>query len=69
MTPCEERNAAVAEVYEAEDDASVLSVDPSFNTLSITDCAGGGYDFVKFISTSAPSDSWDISLNMSSKDA
>jgi len=69
MTPCEERNAAVAEVYEAEDDASVLSVDPSFNTLSIIDCAGGGYDFVKFLSTSAPSDRWDISLNMSSKDA
>jgi hypothetical protein len=67
MSPTEDQLATVAEVYTTEDDASVLSVDASFNTLSIVECAGGGYDFVKFLSASAPSDRWDISLNMSSK--
>lgn len=65
MKPAGEQITTAADVYKSEDDGSVVSIDASFNTLSILAHVDGGCDFVKFISKSAPSDRWDISLNMS----
>lgn len=53
-----------AEVYDAEDDDGVLSVNAEFNSLSFVECGSNTFEFVKYVSNSAPSPRWDISVDI-----
>ncbi|OUS42031.1 Oxoglutarate and iron-dependent oxygenase degradation C-term-domain-containing protein [Ostreococcus tauri] len=58
------KSVSPAEIYEEEDDDTVLSIDAAFNTLSLVSSGEDGFEFVKYVSSMAPSPRWDISLEM-----
>jgi len=52
-----------AEVYQQEDEESILSIDASFNSLSLVLQGSDEFSFVKYVAHAAPSSRWDIILN------
>eukprot|EP00588_Corethron_pennatum_P009000 CAMPEP_0194266094 /NCGR_PEP_ID=MMETSP0169-20130528/1119_1 /TAXON_ID=218684 /ORGANISM="Corethron pennatum, Strain L29A3" /LENGTH=621 /DNA_ID=CAMNT_0039006703 /DNA_START=28 /DNA_END=1893 /DNA_ORIENTATION=+ len=48
--------------YDADDDTELLSVSPSYNTLSLVYRDPGTMRFVKYVSSFAPSSRWDLSV-------
>lgn len=52
-----------AEVYQQEDEEAILSIDASFNSLSLVLQGRDEFNFVKYVARAAPSSRWDIILN------
>jgi hypothetical protein len=58
----DEDAAVAADEYNEEDDTELLSVAPSNNTLSLVYRDPGTMRFIKYVSATAPSSRWDISM-------